>query len=124
MFGDVLVDANYTFADEFNRPVQDWLASAVWADVWTREEVLDRRTRSLLTIAMLVALNRPEELEMHVRASLTNGCTVEDIREVLLHTGPYCGAPAALSSFRVAERILAEEGLLPPRISPKGVDHV
>lgn len=111
MFGDDLVDQNYVRASEFQRPVQDWLAGAVWADVWTREG-LDRRTRSLATIAMLAALNRPDELEMHVTAAVVNGCTVADIQEILLHVAPYCGAPAALNAFRLAERVLRRVGAI------------
>lgn len=111
MFGDELVDRNYLGVSDFQRPVQEWLAGAVWADVWTRDGI-DRRTRSLVTIGMLAALNRPDELEMHLSAAPRNGCTVGDIQEVLLHVAPYCGAPAALSSFRIAERVLTRVGAL------------
>lgn len=113
IFGDELVDRNYVHASDFTRPVQDWLTGAVWADVWTRHG-LDRRTRSLLTLALLTALNRPTEFASHTRAAVANGCTVEEIREVLLHTAPYCGAPAALQACRDAERVLTEIGALAP----------
>ncbi|WP_240157196.1 carboxymuconolactone decarboxylase family protein [Pseudonocardia broussonetiae] len=113
VFGTELVDQNYTRASAFGRPAQDWIAGAVWADVWTRDG-LDRRTRSLVTLAMLTALNRPTEFESHVRAAVTNGCTVADIQELLLHTAPYCGAPAALQAFRQAERVLSERALTEP----------
>jgi 4-carboxymuconolactone decarboxylase len=112
VFGAELVERNYTDATAFNRPAQDWIAGAVWADVWTREG-LDRRTRSLVTLAMLTALNRPTEFESHVRGALANGCTVADIQELLVHTAPYCGAPAALQAFRQAEKVLTECGALP-----------
>ncbi|SHK51489.1 4-carboxymuconolactone decarboxylase [Pseudonocardia thermophila] len=112
VFGTEAVERNYTNATPFSRPAQDWIAGAVWADVWTRGG-LDRRTRSLVTLAMLTALNRPTEFESHVRAALANGCTVADIQELLLHTAPYCGAPAALQAFRQAERVLTEAGALP-----------
>ncbi|MGI5133056.1 carboxymuconolactone decarboxylase family protein [Pseudonocardia sp. CA-107938] len=111
MFGAGLVEQNYTNATPFHRPAQDWIAGAVWADVWTRDG-LDRRTRSLATLAMLTALNRPTEFASHVRAALANGCTVTEIQELLLHTAPYCGAPAALQAFRQAEQVLAEAGAL------------
>lgn len=111
MFGDELVDRNYVHASEFQRPVQDWLSGAVWSDVWARDGI-DRRTRSLVTIAMLAALNRYDELEMHLTAASQNGCTAKDIQEILLHVAPYCGAPAALSAFRLAESVLARAGLL------------
>jgi len=107
MFGDELVERNYTNASDFNRPAQDWIAGAVWADVWTRDG-LDRRTRSLVTLAILTSQGRTTEFESHVRAARTNGCSVADIQELLLHTAPYCGAPAALQAFRLAERVLAE----------------
>ncbi|WP_432839782.1 carboxymuconolactone decarboxylase family protein [Dactylosporangium sp. CA-092794] len=111
VFGAELVDRNYRNASDFHRPVQDWIAGAVWADVWTRPG-LDRRTRSLLNLAMLTALNRPVEFDMHVRGAIANGCTVADIQEVLLHAAPYCGAPAALQAFRQAELVLRELGVL------------
>lgn len=111
MFGDELVDRNYEQASDFQRPVQDWLTGAVWADVWTRG-TLDRRTRSLATIAMLAALNRRDELEMHLTAAPENGCTAEDVQEILLQVAPYCGAPAALSAFRLAEEVLTRVGVL------------
>jgi 4-carboxymuconolactone decarboxylase len=123
MFGDELVDRNYVDADDFNRPVQQWLAGAVWADVWTRDG-LDRRTRSLVTIAMLAAL-RSEELEMHLAAAPRNGCTASDIQEVLLQVAPYCGAPAALSAFRRAETVLTRIGMLgesDPALARKDAD--
>jgi 4-carboxymuconolactone decarboxylase len=112
VFGAELVERNYTNASDFNRPAQDWIAGAVWADVWTRDG-LDRRTRSLVTLGILTALNRPTEFESHVRGALANGCTVADIQELLVHTAPYCGAPAALQAFRQAERVLTECGALP-----------
>lgn len=117
VFGGDLVEQNYTRATHFHRPAQDWIAGAVWADVWTRDG-LDRRTRSLVTLGMLTALNRPTEFESHVRAALTNGCSVADIQELLLHTAPYCGAPAALQAFRQAERVLTEVGAIPEAPSP------
>ncbi|OZM80676.1 carboxymuconolactone decarboxylase family protein [Pseudonocardia sp. MH-G8] len=111
VFGAELVERNYTNASDFSRPAQDWIAGAVWADVWAREG-LDRRTRSLVTLAMLIALDRPTEFESHIRGALANGCSVADIQELLLHTAPYCGAPAALQAFRQAERVLTEADAL------------
>jgi 4-carboxymuconolactone decarboxylase len=108
IFGDELVERNHTNASDFHRPVQDWITGAVWADVWTRDG-LDRRTRSLVTLAILTAQGRSTEFESHVRGALANGCSVADIQELLLHTAPYCGAPAALQAFRQAERVLTEE---------------
>lgn len=99
------VDRSLAQASEFTRPIQDWVTGACWGDVWARPG-LDRKTRSLLNLAMLTALNRPNELSVHVLGAVRNGCTVDEIRETLLHTAPYCGAPAALDSFRVAEATL------------------
>jgi 4-carboxymuconolactone decarboxylase len=101
------VERSLAQVSEFSRPIQEWVTQACWGDVWTRPG-LDRRTRSLLNLVMLTALNRGHELGTHVRGAVTNGCSREEIREALLHAAPYCGAPAALESFRVAERVLNE----------------
>lgn len=107
VLGAAHVDRSLAAASEFSRPVQEWVTAACWGDVWARPG-LDRRTRSLLNLAMLTALNRPHELSVHVAGAVRNGCTVEEIQETLLHTAPYCGAPAALESFRVAETALGK----------------
>jgi 4-carboxymuconolactone decarboxylase len=101
------VDRSYATVSDFSRPVQDWVTEACWGGVWARPG-LDRRTRSLLNLVMLTALNRSTELAVHVRGALRNGCTVTEIQEALLHAAPYCGAPAVLESFRVAERVITE----------------
>ena len=105
--GDAHVDRSLAAASEFARPLQEYITATAWGQIWSRPG-LDRRTRSLLTLAMLTALNRNHELAVHVRGAITNGCTVEEIQEALLQTAVYCGAPAALESFRVAERVLNE----------------
>jgi 4-carboxymuconolactone decarboxylase len=92
-------------ASDFSRPLQELITEYCWGAVWTRTD-LDRRTRSLLNLAMLTALNRKDELRVHVRGAITNGCSVEEIRETLLQTAIYCGVPAALESFRIAEQVL------------------
>lgn len=91
--------------DEF----QDLITRYAWGEIWTRPG-LDRRTRSSLTVGLMVALNRHEELALHIRAALRNGVTVDELKEILLHTTIYCGVPAANSAFRVAATVLAEEG--------------
>lgn len=101
------VDRSLQRVTEFSRPVQEWVTECGWGAVWTRPG-LDRRTRSLLNLVMLTALNRMHEFGVHVRGAVTNGCTDEDIKEALLQAALYCGAPAALESFRVAERVLDE----------------
>lgn len=90
---------------DFNRPMQELVTEACWGSVWTRDG-LEPKTRSLLNIAMLVALNRSTELATHVRGALTNGASEVEIREALLQAAIYCGMPAGLEGFRVAERVI------------------
>jgi 4-carboxymuconolactone decarboxylase len=92
---------------DFSRPVQELVTQYCWGAVWPRPG-LPRTTRSLLNLAMLTALNRNHELAVHVRGAVNNGCTEEEIQETLLQTAVYCGVPAALESFRVAEKALSE----------------
>ena len=94
-------------ADDFGGPVQDFITAHGWGAVWEREG-LSRKTRSMLTIAMLAILNRPHELRGHVRGAINNGCTKDEIREVFMHVGLYAGAPAMLDSVRIAKEALAE----------------
>lgn len=113
VLGDEYVEKALASADEFSRPLQDLVTSFAWGQVWTREE-LPPRTRSLVNLAMLAALNRPHELRIHLRGAVNNGCTNEEIREVLLQTAVYCGFPAAIDAFRAAREVLVELGRLPP----------
>ncbi|MGW0454474.1 carboxymuconolactone decarboxylase family protein [Gordonia sputi] len=92
---------------EFSRPIQELVTEYCWGAVWTRPG-LDRKTRSLLNLAMLTTLNRGHELAVHVRGAVTNGCTEEEIQEVLIQAAIYAGVPAALESFRIAEATLSE----------------
>jgi 4-carboxymuconolactone decarboxylase len=101
------VDRSLTEVSEFSRPIQELVTEYCWGVVWTRDG-LPPKTRSLLNLAMLTALNRSHELAVHVRGALNNGATVEEIQETLLQTAVYVGAPAALESFRVAEKVLRE----------------
>ena len=110
VLGAEYVDNAIRNADDFNRPMQELVTQYAWGDVWNRPG-LDRRTRSLLNLAMLTALNRPHELKLHVRGAINNGVTVDEIREVFLHTAIYCGVPAAIDSFRTAKDVLKEMGL-------------
>ena len=107
VLGDAHVDRSLAQATDFTRVLQEYVTATCWGDVWSRDGI-DRRTRSLLNLAMLTALNRPHEFSVHVRGALRNGCTVAEIQEVLLQTAVYCGAPAALESFRLAERVIQE----------------
>lgn len=94
-------------ATPFAEPIQKLVTEYCWGEVWSRPG-LDRRARSLVNLSMITALNRNHELGIHVRGALNNGLTREEIQEALLQTAIYCGVPAALESFRVAERVLAE----------------
>lgn len=107
VLGEAHVDRSLAGVSDFSRPVQEFVTSAAWGDIWSRPG-LDRRTRSLLNLVMLTALNRNHELGVHVRGAVTNGCTEGEIQEALMQAAVYCGAPAALESFRVAERVLGE----------------
>ena len=99
------VEKSWAAADDFNRPMQELVTEYCWGAVWGRDD-LPRKTRSLLNIAMLTALNRPHELKVHVAGALRNGATVEEVRGVLLQAAIYCGVPAALDSFRVASEAI------------------
>jgi 4-carboxymuconolactone decarboxylase len=107
VLGPEHVDRSVAGVSDFSRPVQVLVTEMCWADIWTRPD-LDRRTRSLLNLVMLTALNRMHEFSVHVRGAVRNGCTLTEIQEALLQTAVYCGAPAALESFRVAERVITE----------------
>ena len=104
VLGAEYVDKAIAAADDFNRPLQELVTEYCWGAVWGREE-LSRKTRSLLNLAMLSALNRPHELKLHVAGALRNGVTREEIREVFLQAAIYCGVPAAIDSFRVAREV-------------------
>lgn len=107
VLGAEYVDRSFREADEFTRPMQELTTTYCWGTVWTRPG-LTRKTRSFINLAMLTALNRPHEIEIHIRAALNNGLTKNEIREVFLQTAIYCGVPAAIDSFRIAKRIFAE----------------
>jgi len=107
VLGDRHVERSMARVSEFSEPVQRLVTEHCWGDIWTRDG-LDRRTRSLLNLGMLTAMNRMHEFAVHVRGAVRNGCTEQEIQEVLLQTAVYCGAPAALESFRVAESVLED----------------
>ncbi len=107
VLGDLYVDGAESKKNSFTSPFQDLIARYAWGEIWTRPG-LPRKTRRLITIAMMVALNRTDELRMHLRAAAENGVTRNEIQEVLLQTAIYCGLPAANSAFHAAEEIFAE----------------
>ena len=108
VLGSEYVEASIRNADDFSRPLQELVTEYCWGAVWTREG-LPRKTRSMLNLAMLATLNRPHELELHLRGALRNDCTKEEIREVLLQVAIYAGVPAGVDAFRVARKVFAEE---------------
>lgn len=107
VLGDAHVERAETSKTELTEDFQDLLTRFVWGEIWSRPGI-DRRTRSCITIAMLVALGREEELAIHVRGALNNGVTREEVKEVLLQTAVYCGIPAANTAFRVAAAVFNE----------------
>jgi 4-carboxymuconolactone decarboxylase len=109
VLGETHVERAQAAENEFNSAFQDLITRYAWGEIWTRPGLL-RKTRSLITIAMMVALNRGDELKMHIRGALQNGVTREELREVLLQTAIYCGVPAANASFHLAEEVLSETG--------------
>ncbi len=106
VLGDAHVERSLTRRTLFNEEFQDLITRYAWGEIWTRPG-LDRKTRSCITLAMMVALNRAEEFKMHVRAAFANGLSEADIKEVLLQTAIYCGLPAANSAFHMAEEVFA-----------------
>ncbi len=107
VLGRKYVDNSIKSADDFTRPFQDLVTEYCWGAVWGRTG-LTRKTRSIINLAMLTALNRPHEVKLHLRGALNNGVTKDEIREVLLQSAIYCGVPAALDSFRIAREVFAE----------------
>jgi 4-carboxymuconolactone decarboxylase len=107
VLGKDFVEKSFASADDFNMPMQELTTEYCWGAVWGRDG-LPKKTRSMLNLAMLSALNRPHELKMHIKGALTNGVTKEEIREVLLQVAIYCGIPAGVDSFRIARETFAE----------------
>ena len=107
VLGDAHVDRAELNRNEFNGDFQDFITRYAWGEIWSRPG-LPRKTRSLITIGLMVALNRGEELRMHLKAAFNNGVTREEIREVLLQTAVYCGVPAANAAFHAAGEVLGE----------------
>jgi 4-carboxymuconolactone decarboxylase len=106
VLGDTHVDQAIATQNEFTAEFQDLITRYAWGEIWTRPD-LDRKTRSLITIAMMVALNRSEELQLHLKAASKNGATRAEIKEVLLQAAIYCGVPAANHAFHMAEQVFS-----------------
>ena len=105
VLGDEYVDKAISSAADFTKPLQDFVTENCWGEIWTRSAI-PKKTRSLITIATLAALKTPAELKAHVRGALRNGCTVEEIQEVLLQATVYCGVPAGVEAFRAAKDVI------------------
>ena len=112
VLGEKYVNDALSQADEFSAPLQEYLTEHAWGAVWVRDG-LSLKTRSMLNLAILTAINRPAELRLHIRGALNNGVTKEEMREIFLHCGAYCGAPAALDAFKSAKQVFAEDAAGP-----------
>jgi 4-carboxymuconolactone decarboxylase len=108
VLGDAYVDRALASVDELSADMQQYVTEAAWGSVWTRPG-LPRRERSIITLSMLVALNRPHELRVHVLGGLNNGLAQKEIVELIMHSAAYCGFPAALDALRVAREVFAEQ---------------
>lgn len=111
LMGDEFLVAKDKTKNHFNAPIHEYAEDVCFGRVWSRTGI-DRKQRSILNIAMLTALNRPAQLRSHVEGALTNGCTLEELREILLQAAVYCGLPAAIDAFRVAEEVLRARKML------------
>lgn len=111
VIGQTYLDRRDASTNDFNRPLRQFSETYAFGDIWARPGI-PRKVRSMLCMAMLTALGKPHELEIHVNSALNNGCTVEEIQEVLYQTVAYCGIPATIEAFKVAEAVLKERGHL------------
>jgi len=118
VLGTEYVNNSLASADSFNMPFQELTTEYCWGKIWSRPG-LPRKTRSMLNLAMLAALNRPHELRLHVRGAINNGVTVEEIQEIMLQVAIYCGIPASLDGFRNAREVLLELGAIKPKAKGK-----
>lgn len=105
VLGSEYVDASIDNAGDFSMPIQKLVTEYCWGEVWSRPG-LDRKTRSLINIAMLTALNRPHEVKLHIQGAVNNGCSEEEIREVILQSAIYCGVPACIDTMKIAKEVL------------------
>ena len=108
--GEAYVDASLSAADDFSMPMQELVTEFCWGEVWSRPG-LDRRSRSILNLGMIAALNRPEELAIHVRGAINNGVTKEEIKECFLQVAVYVGMPAGLGCFKIARQVFKDMGI-------------
>ena len=105
VLGEKYVNEAINNITDFNRPLQEFVTEYCWGEIWARPGI-SKKTRSIINLAMLTALNRPQELKIHLQGALNNGVTIEEIREIFLQSSIYCGVPAAIDSFKIAEEVL------------------
>lgn len=110
VLGDAHVERSLARQNDFTAEFQDMITRHAWGEIWTRSG-LDRRTRSVMTLAMLIALNRGDEFKLHVRGAINNGLSRDDIKEVILQAAIYCGVPAANTAVHLAQEVFAEIGV-------------
>lgn len=110
MFGPAGAEQQVEAATDFTRPLQEWVTRQCFGEAWHRP-ALDRRTRSMMTLSMLIALGREQEIKVHVRGAIANGVNKDEIRELMMHSIIYCGVPLAVGAFRAAVEVLKELGL-------------
>ena len=121
VLGEEYVDAAIAKADDFNRDFQEMVTEYCWGGSWGRG-VLTKQQRSMLNLGMLAALNRPHEFKLHFLGALTNGVSIEEIREVLIQIAIYCGIPAGVEAFRIAREVFKEEGIDVSRMDSESSD--
>ena len=114
VLGEKYVNESLANADDFMQPLQKFLTENAWGTVWVRDG-LSLKTRSMLNLAMLTALNRPNELKLHIKGALNNGVTKEEMCEIFLQAAVYCGAPAGLDSFKIAQQVFKDEAAKAPK---------
>ncbi len=107
VLGDEYVDKAMSKLDDLSAPLQELVTEYCWGTVWNRD-TLSRSTKSLINIAMLSALNRPHEVELHLKGAINNGCTQEEILDVIMHVAVYCGVPAAIDTMKITRRVLEQ----------------
>ena len=109
VLGKEYVDSSINNADDFMMKLQDFVTEHAWGTVW-QDETIDKKTRSMINVALLAGLPRHDELRLHLRGALNNGVSKDEIASILLHIGVYAGAPCAVSGFKIAQEIFAEDG--------------
>ena len=121
VMGEAFVEKAFSNVDGFTGPLQEFVTRQAWGTVWQRDG-LDLKTRSLITLSMLTALGRAQELRGHVRGAINNGASMKEIQEVLLHASVYCGMPLAVDAFRAAHDVLIEMGQIAPDSAKKSAE--